>query len=91
MVERKAAYCSYDSTIIAQLDRLEEVRTAVANLVLSGSGEGDSLRALYEETGVFAKADRLVQLYRDRARALADEAEPPAIGELMRFIVETIL
>ena len=49
------------------------------------------MRRLHERTGTFQKADALVQRYRERARALADGADPPALAELMRFIVETVL
>jgi len=49
------------------------------------------VRRLHERTGTFQKADALVQRYRERARALADGADPPVLAELMRFIVETVL
>jgi len=49
------------------------------------------MRRLHERTGTFQKAAALAQRYRERARALADGADPPALAELMRFIVETVL
>ena len=49
------------------------------------------MRRLYERMAIFQKADALVQGYRERARALADAAEPPVLAELMQFIVATVL
>ena len=49
------------------------------------------LRDIYLARGVFDKADRLVQKYRERARAEADASGPPELRELMHFVVETIL
>jgi len=49
------------------------------------------MRRLYESTSVFHKAEALVQRYRERACALADGLEPPALAELLQFIVEVVL
>ncbi len=49
------------------------------------------LREIYIARGVFDKADRLVGKYRQRARAEADRIEPPALRELLHFVVETVL
>ena len=49
------------------------------------------LRRIYEARGVFDKADRLVQKYRERARLEADRVAPAELRELMHFIVETVL
>lgn len=49
------------------------------------------LREAYEQRGAFEKARRLIEKYRSRARSLADEVEPPVMGDLMRFIVDVFL
>jgi geranylgeranyl pyrophosphate synthase len=49
------------------------------------------LRRLIEQAGVFEKADKLVEKYRARAEALADEAEPVELRELLYFLVDTVL
>ncbi len=51
----------------------------------------ERMRCLYERMDVFLRAEALVQRYRERARGLADDAEPPVLAELMGFIVETVL
>jgi geranylgeranyl pyrophosphate synthase len=49
------------------------------------------VRELYEGAQVFDKAEKLVDKYRARAEALADEAEPTELRELLYFLVDTIL
>jgi geranylgeranyl pyrophosphate synthase len=49
------------------------------------------MRRLYESMDVFQKAAALLQKYRDRARTLVDDTQPPVLAELMRFVVETVL
>ena len=51
----------------------------------------ERLRDIYTARGAFDKAERLVQKYRDRARREADQIDPPALRELMHFVVETVL
>ena len=66
-------------------------------LLGSASVEQDSdqglerLRVLYERLGVFERAERLVERYRERASAEADRTEPEALRELMHFILRTVL
>lgn len=50
-----------------------------------------AVRAAYADTGAFEKAAELVKRLRDRCLALADEATPEALGELLRFLVRAIL
>ncbi len=49
------------------------------------------LRDIYLARGVFDTADRLVEKYRQRARAEADAIQPDALRELMHFVIETVL
>ncbi|HJZ93903.1 MAG TPA: polyprenyl synthetase family protein [Gemmataceae bacterium] len=49
------------------------------------------VRGLYEKANVFAKADALVEKYRARAEAIADEVEPPEFRELLYYLVDTVL
>jgi geranylgeranyl pyrophosphate synthase len=49
------------------------------------------LRDIYLARGVFDTADRLVEKYRQRARAEADAIQPHALRELMHFVIETVL
>ena len=54
-------------------------------------GDLARLRGIYEELGVFGRAETLLRKYRARALALADSSEPPALRELLRFITEVVL
>lgn len=49
------------------------------------------LREIYEERGAFAKAQQLVDKYRDRAQRLAEQVEAPVFRELMTLISQVIL
>jgi geranylgeranyl pyrophosphate synthase len=50
-----------------------------------------AVRAIYRETAVFEKAELLVEKYRERAEAVADDAEPTELRELLYFLVDTVL
>ncbi len=49
------------------------------------------VKALFTEAGVFAKADKLVDKYRSRAEAIADEVDPVELRELLYYLVDTVL
>jgi geranylgeranyl diphosphate synthase, type II len=51
----------------------------------------ERVRSLYRKAKVFSKAEALVEKYRARAEALADEVEPPAFRELLYYLVDTVL
>ena len=46
---------------------------------------------LYQQAGVFEKADRLVDKYQQRAEAVADEIEPEELRRLFYYLVDTVL
>jgi geranylgeranyl pyrophosphate synthase len=49
------------------------------------------VRQLFLQAQVFDKAEKLVEKYRARAEAIADEVEPVELRELLYFLVDTIL
>jgi len=49
------------------------------------------MRQIYCTRGVFQRAEALVEKYRKRAVAAATGIEPPALRELMHFIVDVVL
>jgi geranylgeranyl diphosphate synthase type II len=49
------------------------------------------LRTLFTKAQVFDKADKLVEKYRARAEAIADEATPTELRELLYYLVDTVL
>jgi geranylgeranyl pyrophosphate synthase len=51
----------------------------------------DRVRELYFAAKVFEKADKLVDKFRAKAEALADEVEPVAFRELLYYLVDTVL
>jgi geranylgeranyl pyrophosphate synthase len=55
------------------------------------SNSVERVRRLFEQAGVFDQANALVDKYRARAEAVADEVEPPALRELLYFLVDTVL
>jgi geranylgeranyl diphosphate synthase, type II len=49
------------------------------------------VRELYFAARVFEKADKLVDKFRAKAEALADDVEPLALRELLYYLVDTVL
>ena len=63
----------------------------LADADLAGDEKLARVRQIYEQLGVFEKACRLVRKYRLKALDQADSVRWEDLGELMRFIVETVL
>src|SRR5262249_9778748 len=51
----------------------------------------ERVRLLYTRAQVFDKAEKLVEKYRARAEAIADEVEPTELRELLYFLVDNVL
>jgi geranylgeranyl pyrophosphate synthase len=51
----------------------------------------ERVRELFTRAQVFDKADRLVEKYRARAEAIADEVEPTELRELLYYLVDSVL
>jgi geranylgeranyl pyrophosphate synthase len=51
----------------------------------------ERVRRLFTRAQVFAKAEKLVEKYRARAEAVADEVEPTELRELLYYLVDTVL
>ena len=49
------------------------------------------VRELYFQAKVFEKADKLVDKFRAKAEALADEVEPTELRELLYYLVDSVL
>jgi geranylgeranyl pyrophosphate synthase len=49
------------------------------------------VRGLFEQARVFEKADKLVDKYRARAEAIADEVQPTELRELLYYLVDSVL
>ena len=72
-------------------DEMAEELKGLASAELSEDEKLNRVREIYEDLGVFEKACRLVQKYRQKALDEADAVRWENLGELMRFIVETVL
>lgn len=70
-------------------------RAKLLNWLEPHGEEADSVvrqvRELYFAAQVFEKADRLVEKFRAKAEALADEVEPVELRELLYYIVDSVL
>jgi geranylgeranyl pyrophosphate synthase len=51
----------------------------------------ERVRQLFERAGVFAKAEKLVEKYRARAEAVADDVHPTELRELLYYLVDSVL
>jgi geranylgeranyl pyrophosphate synthase len=51
----------------------------------------DQVRGCFQRADVFAKAEKLIEKFRARAEAVADEVEPTELRELLYFLVDTVL
>jgi geranylgeranyl diphosphate synthase type II len=51
----------------------------------------ERVRQLFTRAGVFVKAEKLVEKYRARAEAIADELQPTELRELLYYLVDTVL
>jgi geranylgeranyl pyrophosphate synthase len=68
--------------LLALLDgKYELEREALVNRV----------RTLFSAAGVFVKAEKLVEKYRARAEAIADEIEPVELRELLYYLIDSVL
>ena len=51
----------------------------------------ERVRQLYQQAQVFESAEKLIEKYRARAEAIADEAQPSELRELLYYLVDTVL
>jgi len=49
------------------------------------------VRQLFIKAQVFAKAEKLVEKYRARAEAVADDIQPTELRELLYYLVDSVL
>jgi geranylgeranyl diphosphate synthase, type II len=69
-------------------------REELLSIITTGSRDElavNRVARIYESCQVFEKAGKLVEKYRQRAEAIADEVEPQELRELLYFLVDTVL
>ncbi len=74
---------------LGETDR-QELERLVADRA-AGPTRLAAVRTLYQQAGVFEKAQNLVDKYRQRAEAVADEIEPDELRRLMYYLIDTVL
>ena len=75
----------------AQSDLLALLQKASHELEPGQSEIMDKVRSLFQRANVFDKAEKLIEKFRARAEAIADEVEPTELRELLYFLVDTVL
>ena len=63
----------------------------IIDMESTDESRGPRLKRVLEETGVFEKADTLVEKSRARAEALADNVDNEKLRQLLYFLVDTVL
>ena len=58
---------------------------------LSAEQRVERVRSLFTRAGVFVKANALIDKYRVKSEAIADEVEPVELRELLYYLVDTVL
>lgn len=70
-------------------------RAELVELLHGDKGSGrvlvEQVRQLFVRAGVFLKAEKLVEKYRARSEAIADEIEPTELRELLYYLVDSVL
>jgi geranylgeranyl pyrophosphate synthase len=77
------------------LEGLDEERRTELKAIVATQPLTDAVvrrvRQLYQEAGVYDKAARLVEKYRQRAEAVADGIEPEELRQLLYYLIDTVL
>jgi geranylgeranyl pyrophosphate synthase len=72
-------------------DREELLALLVGNHERTKEELIDRVRILFTRANVFTKADKLIEKFRGKAEAIADEIEPVELRELLYYLVDTVL
>ncbi len=51
----------------------------------------DRVRRIFMESQAFIKADAMVEKFRARAEAVADDVEPEELRELLYYLIDSVL
>ena len=72
-------------------EKAEILRLAARETGKSAEEIVERVRGIYFRANVFQKADKLVDKFRAKCEAIADEVEPVAFRELLYYLVDTVL
>lgn len=76
---------------LSESDQQQLISLGSADCAMSDGERLSAVRSLYEKSGVFETAFRLVDKHQQRAEQVADNMEPDALRRLMYFLVDTVL
>jgi len=68
-----------------------ELLGLIGNEAVADAERVGQVKYLYELSGVFEKAQRLVDKFRAKAEDLADTAEPEPLRCLLQYLVDSVL
>ncbi|HZT82374.1 MAG TPA: polyprenyl synthetase family protein, partial [Gemmataceae bacterium] len=77
--------CQKMSASLGKSGRTPEAIHAETSLLVG------KVRGFFQKAQVFDKAEKLIEKFRARAEAVADEVEPTELRELLYFLVDTVL
>ena len=66
-------------------------RDRISGLTEGAGGLIDRARQVFEQAQAFTKAETLVEKYRARAEAVADEVQPEELRELLYYLIDSVL
>ena len=91
--KRSPALDRIDLKILAALQRdgRQSIQKLSASAGLSARACLERVRRLFTQAQVFVKAEKLVEKYRARAEAVADDIEPTELRELLYYLVDSVL
>jgi geranylgeranyl pyrophosphate synthase len=69
----------------------EELLSLLGSREKAGEAVVERVRRLFTNAQVFDKAEKLVEKFRAKAEAIADEVEPTELRELLYFLVDNVL
>ncbi|HLZ10564.1 MAG TPA: polyprenyl synthetase family protein, partial [Chloroflexota bacterium] len=72
-------------------DKAELLDLLRARNVNDGTSVVERVRYLYTKAKVFDKAEKMIQKFRAKTEAIADEVVPPELRELLYYLVDTVL
>ena len=79
------AQCQRTADSLGKTEQTAEAIHAETGLIV------ERVRERFLQAGVFDKADKLIDKFRARSEAVADEVEPTELRELLYFLVDTVL
>jgi geranylgeranyl pyrophosphate synthase len=79
------------STGAAREELLALLQPEVRDTQAVGADHVGRVRRLFDRADVFTKAEKLIEKYRARAEAIADETAPTELRELLYFLVDSVL